>query len=307
MTSRVLAPSLKRASTSTRRHSSTLALKLKVSPFPDLDPHLAELQASLRLKVAEIRGIFNALDNPNIHRCNFVGAGTCIDSTLVVTSARLVGRVAAVRDSGGYRAYIGSTAASAPGRKEPVSLTPVAVSFASDVAVLRISDRRQGTWLLVRYAWLPVCPVAASPPEEESILTAVSYGEEDGWGTKVANVRSVWPRKAKAPWPLDDKLTWLELDGHGSSALLNSKKNVIGSFSKMSGSPWFNQYGELVGVASWVPRGDDACFSAGYVAPLSSILFVVDYAKAKGDKDPVVMDSWIDSEVISGEYREDWS
>lgn len=309
MAHRNLAQSLKRASASTRRHYSTLALK-KASPFPDFDPRLVELQASLRLKVTEVRGIINALDNPKIHRSSFVGAGIGIDSTLFVTSARLIGRVAADRgESGGYRAYIGSTAASVPDRKSPVVLTPLAVSFASDVAVLRVSDRCDPGFFLVRYAWLPACPVAASPPEKESVLTAVSYDEEDGWGLRVANVRSMGPpRKAKAPWPLDDKLAWLELDDHGAtSASLKSKEKANGSFSRMSGTPWFNMYGELVGVASWVSRDDGACSSAGYAAALSSISSVVDYARAKGAKDPVVMDDWISSEVMGGEYREEWS
>lgn len=131
----------------------------------------------------------------------------------------------------------------------------------------------------------------------------------------MANVRSVGKKtiKAMAPWPLEDGLAWIEHDWLAfyrgppppSSVLFNSKETQTGSLSKLSGSPWFNLYGELVGMASWVLRDDPAAFSVGYAAPLSNIWPVVEYAKAKGANDPVVMDSWIKSEVIGGDEDEE--
>lgn len=298
-----MAPPLKCASIS--------APTLKLSPFPELDSHLKELRASLINNIASIRTVFLAPDNPEINGSHLFCAGVFLDPTLVVTSASVVASVAAVRGAGSpvYRSYVGSTAALAYGSDSPIDLQPVAVSFARDVAVLRVVDR--GGPLL------PYCPTAASPPDKESLLMSISYDLEDqesGWGGSLANVRSAAGRtiKSKAPWPLDDGLPWLEHDWlmfHGgppppSSVLFNCKEKVTGSITKLSGSPWFNLYGELVGIASWVLRDDPACFSVGYAAPLSSIRAVVEYAETKGAEDRIVMDRWIESEVTAADWDE---
>lgn len=296
------------------RCASTAAPSLRLSPFPELDSHLKELRTSLIDSIASIRTIFVAPDDPEFDGSILLCAGVFVDPTLVVTSASVVARVAAVRVSGAgdgspvYRSYVGSTAALVYGSDSPIELQPVAVSFARDVAVLRVVDR--GGPLLRS------CPTAASPPEKESLLISISYDIEDqenGWGGCLANVRSAARRtiKSKAPWPLDDESPWLEHDWMmfhrgpppPSSVLFNCKEKVTGSITKLSGSPWFNLYGELVGIASWVMRDDPACFSVGYAAPLSSIRAVVEYAETKGAEDRVVMDRWIESEVIAGDWE----
>lgn len=277
--------------------TSPSTLAVKVSPFPELDLHLQDLHASLHKKVASIRTLFVAPDNHEIHDTDFIGAGVCVDPTLVLTSARVVGRVSPL-----HKAYIGHIEALFPDIEEPVKLAPAAVSFARDVAVLRVVGRRD----------LPVIPAAGSPPEKESILMSISYHQEDGWGISAANVRAAVGRrtvKAAAPWPLDDGAAWMEHDWMvfhrgpppPSSVVFSAKEKVIGAITKLNGSPWFNLYGELVGISSWVLRDDPASFSVGYAAPLCNIWPVVEYAKTKGAEDPIVMDKWIKTEVINDE------
>ncbi|KAH6828504.1 hypothetical protein C2S53_013752 [Perilla frutescens var. hirtella] len=302
-----LSRNLKCASTPSRNLSASTCrpysrLAYKLSPFPELDSHLEELHASLHRSVVSILTLFVAPENSAIHGSDHIAAGICFDPTLVLTSARVVGRIAAVKKPDGgsplYKAYIGRTAALTSLGDQPVNLTPLAVNFASDVAVLKV----EGTSL-------PACQLAESPPEKESILMSVCHARKEGWSISVANVRAVGQKtiKAKAPWPLDDELAWLEHDWlvfyrgppPPSSILFNCEEKVTGSVTKFSGSPWFNLYGEVVGVSSWVLRDDPASFSVGYAAPISNILPVVEYAKTKGPEDPIVMDSWISIQVVA--------
>ncbi|KAH6817913.1 hypothetical protein C2S51_001516 [Perilla frutescens var. frutescens] len=266
--------------------------KASFSPFPMLNSRLEELHSSICPNLVIIMTEFMA---PNeIYESKDIFTGTCFDPTLVVTSAYAVGRIFAIPNPNGvsplYKAFMGRICGfSTSGSSMPVKLTLLAVSFSSDVAVLKVEEGSSP---------MHVFPLAAGPePEIDSILISESYWYDQ---VSIANVLAVRRKsiRAKAPWPLDDQAAWIEMSLHQEPPPVTSlffesrEKNISGSIS-MRGSPWFNLDGDLVGVASWVVTYNSASFSVGYAAPVSVIRHVVDYAKAKGPHDPVVMDRWI--------------
>lgn len=280
-----------------------------------LESHLQDLHRSLYPSIVKLESFFFAPDNREINHSCRRGAGVFLDSTLIVTSAHVVGRLSTFYESKNvgkpdrfehgsilHNSYIGSTAA-ITGDLRLLKTRPVAVNFVSDVAVLKV--------VMPEETLFPHCLIANSLPRKDDILIGFPHEGSPVPVIKFGNVRAIGEKtiRAKAPWPLDNELGWMEHDwsmfGGGNppplGTLLNSREKVTGSITRVTGSPWFNLHGEVVGIASWEVTDQPAQFSVGFAVPPLSIRSVVEYAKTKQPEDPVVMDSWIDSHMLPGD------
>ncbi|KAL6548130.1 hypothetical protein OROHE_009192 [Orobanche hederae] len=307
------------SSSSTLKFASTLrgfCQPSSRSPAKQLDSHLQDLEKSLSPSVVSLESFFfgPAADNLEINRSTRRGTGLFLEPNLIVTSAHVIGRVATFYESKTvekldrfehgcirHKSYIGSTAAlTSSGRM--LKTKPLAVSFAKDLAVLEVVKPEGGSF--------PHCALASSLPGKDDILMAIGYRKKFELVTMLGNVRANGEKtiRTRAPWPLDDELGWLEHDWFmfdggkppPGSTLSNSGEKVTGSITKVTGSPWFNLYCEVVGIASWEVTDEPARFSVGFAVPASCIRTVLDYAKTKGPEDPIVMDSWLDAHEVPG-------
>ncbi|KAI3443605.1 hypothetical protein Pfo_000270 [Paulownia fortunei] len=281
-------------------------------PLQQLSSHLQDLNKSLSPSVVTLESFFFGPDNREIHHSCRRGTGVFLDPTLIVTSAHVVGRVTTFYESKSvekpdrfehgcilHKSYIGSTVAlTADGKM--LKTKPLAVNFVKDLAVLKVVKPEETLF--------PHCALANSMPHKEDILMAIAHRHK--FVIMLGNVRAIGEKtiRAKAPWPLDDELGWMEHDWFmfdsgnppRGSTLFNCREKVTGSISRVTGSPWLNLHGEVVGIASWEVTDEPAHFSVGFAVPSLCIRAVMDYAKTKGPEDPIVMDSWIDAHVISG-------
>ncbi|KAK6120391.1 hypothetical protein DH2020_045871 [Rehmannia glutinosa] len=283
-------------------------------PIQQLDTHLQDLKKSLSPSVVALESFFSGPDNREIHHSCHRGTGVFLEPTLIVTSAHVVGRVTTFYESKTvekpdrfehgcirHKSYIGSTVALTVDGKT-LKTKPLAVNFDHDLAVLKVV-KPEGKFS-------PHCKLASALPRKEDILMAVANQHNIGFAIMLGNVRAIGEKtiRTKAPWPLDNELGWLEhdwcmFDGGKpppGSTLFNCGEKVTGSITRVTGSPWFNLHCEVVGIASWEVRDEPAHFSVGFAVPPLCIRTMLDYVKAKGPEDPVVMDRWIDAHVVLG-------
>lgn len=239
--------------------STDLKFPLKITQFKDLDSRAPDLHPSIRQTAISIASVILAPGNPQVDMSYNLGAGVAVDPTLVLTSAQVVGRVS---DGNAYVALTGGRDA----LEKSVKLSPLAVSFASNVAVLKVDP--EGAPLA------SVCQVADSSPAEESDLTVVSHSEENN------PEMAVFSSEQEVCEPV------IKMSG---SPLFNLSGEVVGLAS------W---------AMKDAMKDEDAAGSSEVNAvPVSNIWPVIDYAKTKGPEDPIVMDSGINEVVLSSDIE----
>ncbi|KAL7096011.1 hypothetical protein ACP275_10G058300 [Erythranthe tilingii] len=273
-----------------------------------LGRHFQKLHKYVSASTVALDTTFSGPDNRDADSpCRLRRTGVFLDSTTILTSANAVGRVAAEKPDGSdrrrHRSEIATTVA-VTRKRTPLKTKPLAVSFAHDVAVLKVVDPPPEK--MTSSSFRP-CSIAKSPPKKDDILMAIIQ-REVAEIVIPGNVRAAMGERAtskvKAPWPLQNDSGWMEFDFHthglggsigresGYSFHINEITGTL--MTLMSGGALFNIHGKLIGVGSWDVRDDCLPFPLFFAAPLSRIVAAVDYAKTRKPDDPIVMDTWIE-------------
>ncbi|KAH6779115.1 hypothetical protein C2S52_010352 [Perilla frutescens var. hirtella] len=274
---------------STRRYCSSTSPE---SPRDQFQSQIQGLLAAVSPSVVALLSYFSGSKSREIPHSARRGTGVFVDPTLILTSARLVGRVSTVYDSDRrsvlHNCFIARTIALTSGEKVLATI-PVAVNFAGDVAVLEVVNPNEAEG-----NFPAPCAVANDIADDDTpLLGIVRHGNCTALTGTLPGYRRQIEKSArpKAPWPLDDELEWVD---YGASENNNS---VIVSLADVSGSPWFNFQKEVVGIASWAAETTDGRINS-YAVPPVCIRSMIDYAKNTGPHNPVVMDRWINSHSI---------
>ncbi|KAL7095846.1 hypothetical protein ACP275_10G048100 [Erythranthe tilingii] len=318
----------------TRRFSQPMTTRC--CSFPEFKRHADKMYEYLSPSLVRIRSSFS--DKSESY---YAGAGVFLEPTLILTSAHLAGRVTVSYKSESpnerdpfvfnhdclvHRSLFAETTVAVTRDLRTLRTTPVAVNYASNVAVLKV--------VAVAAAATPPPPETTTPCQHHSMAkfkpfpplpfphyTMANFSPKRGdcimvmmdlrsmhFGYLAGHVRAAHGErtfKVRAPWPLKNDLWWIEFDltgqrfnsGHPTPSrnYYNTKNDleVSGSMTMITGSPLFNNDGELIGVASWEFREKGAPYPVAFAAPMSAVREVVKYAKTKKPEDPIAMDAWI--------------